>query len=145
MFQEGLMSLLAGNSGIQAQLGTSRSDKTNGVFPQLAPDSPTYPYIVYTEIANEPVEVQQGMNRLCSTRMRIQCTAASYGGAKKLAEAIRQLLSLTAQYQGTLTDGTVLQNARQVPPGEVDDTEAVGHGRIYHTHLEWEFWYTNNS
>lgn len=145
MFEEGLVSYMAGNGGIQAQLGTSRGDKTNGIFPQIAPDGPTYPYITYTQITDEPVESMLGMNRLTTSRYRFSCSAASYGSAKQLAEAVRQAFGLASQYQGTLSDGTILQNARQVLPGQVDDLETIPHGRLFTTHLDFEFQYVNAS
>lgn len=145
MFLEGLSNYLAKNPGIVAQLGTARGDKSNGVFPQLAPDGPTFPYITYMQISGEPEESMQGMNRLTTARIRLSSYGSSYGAAKRLAEAVRQAFGLVSQYQGALSDGTILQNARQILPGEVDDTESVPHGMIYSTHMDYEFMYTNIS
>lgn len=145
MFLEGLSNYLANNAGIKTQLGSSRGDKTNGVFPSLAPDGPTFPYVVYLQISGEPEESMQGVNRLTTSRVRLSCVGSSYGAAKRLAEAVRQAFGLVSLYQGALSDGTILQNARQILPGEVDDTESVPHGMIYSSHLDFEFMYTNQS
>jgi hypothetical protein len=145
MFSEGLFSFLSTNAGIVAQLGSSRGDKTSGVFPSLAPDMPTFPYVVVTQISSDTVNSQQGMNRQTIARVRFSCFGSSYGQAKKLAEAIRQAFGVVSSYQGTLTDGTVLQSAIQIPPGEVDDQEAAPHGTIFSSHLDFELAYQNKS
>lgn len=149
MFGQGLNAYLAGNAGIKVQLGTSgssvRGDKTPGVFPELAPDGPTFPYITTMQVSGEPVESMQGLNRLMSARFRLSCYGSSYGQAKTLAEAVRQAFGLTSQYQGAMPDGTILQSASPIPPMEVDDFEGPTHGRVYSTHLEYEFWYINVS
>lgn len=145
MINEGLFSFLATNAGIKAQLGSSRADLSTGVFPMLAPDGATFPYVTVTTISGVAAESMQGMNRLTTARFRMSCYGSSYGQAKKLAEAIRQAFGLVSSYQGTLTDGTVLENARQVEPGEVDDLEAMPHGMIYATHIDFELMYLNQS
>ncbi len=123
MIGQGLFTFLATNAGIKAQLGTNRADKGTGVWPMLAPDGATFPYMTITTISATNVESMQGMNRLTTARFRFSCYGDSYGQAKQLAEAVRQAFGLVSSYQGTLTDGTVLENARQVEPGEVDDFE----------------------
>src|SRR5580704_4541649 len=142
MFIQGLISYIAANPGVQAQLGTQvvtkRGDKLSGVFPLLAPDGPTYPYVTVTQISGTNAESMVAMNRFTTARIRLSCYGSSYGQAKSLAEYVRQAFGSVGQYEGPLTDGTILQNARLIPPGEVDDFEGAGHGRIYATHLEFE-------
>jgi hypothetical protein len=145
MFGQGLFTYLSTNAGIKAQLGSPRADKETGVFPVLAPEGSTFPYITVTQISGVPVESMQAQNRLTTARIRFSCFGSSYGQAKTLAEAVRQAFGSSSQFQVTLSDGTVLQNASPVPPTEVDDVESAGHGRIYSTHLDYEFMYTNVS
>lgn len=145
MFFEGLFNFLGTSPVIVAQLGATRGDKTKGVFPMLANPQPTFPYIVTEEISSDNATSMQGTNRFTTTRMRLSCYGSTYGQAKKLAEAVRQAFGTVSNYQGALSDGTILQSALQVPPGEVDDAEPQPHGMLYSSHLDYEFEYTNQS
>jgi hypothetical protein len=141
MFIEGLYSYLSSYAGLKSILGTTRGDGTTGIFAQLAPATPTIPYIVYTQMSSHNVQSYAGAGRLTFARFRFSCYASGYLVAKQLAEQLRQSF---ATYTGTLTDGTILEDALLLL--EVDDSEPAGaHGTIHAAHLDYEFNYVNES
>jgi len=102
MLEEGLTKLIAGNSGVNTILGTNRSDKTNGIFPVLAPKEVTVPYIVFEQVSNDTNETLEGVNKLQDARYRFKCYAADYHTAMKLYHKLKMAL---AGFTGTLGDG----------------------------------------
>jgi hypothetical protein len=143
MLVEGLQAYLAANSELQARLGTtsSRSDKTTGIFPGIAPDSVPLPYIVMSQITGEALsETYQGTGRLLAERWRFSCYGPSYKSAKDLAKALRRnLISL---------DGALAAGSAEVHGSwfrlEADDFESIPHGTLYATHLDFEINYHDN-
>jgi hypothetical protein len=101
MFEEGLVNLIAGNSGVNAILGTNRGDKTNGIFPLLAPKEVTIPYIIFEQVSNDTNETLEGVNKLQDARYRFRCYAADYPTAMRLYHKLKMAL---AGFTGTLTD-----------------------------------------
>lgn len=101
MIFEGLHKLLAADTTLKALLGNARGDKTDGIFPMVAPKEVTVPYVVYLQVRATPLISYAGANRLTYTRWRYLCHAADYTTAKKVAEAVKGVLN---GYKGTLTD-----------------------------------------
>src|SRR5579864_4871306 len=89
MFVEALQNILASDAGMQSFLGTpaQRPDSTNGCFPVQAIDQPTMPYVVYSQVSGDPMEIaMQGTGRLRKERWRISFCGSTYAKAKKFAK-----------------------------------------------------------
>lgn len=139
MFVEGLFKLISSNGPIAALLGTARSDKTPGVFPVIAPNEATMPYIVYLQVSGQQVQSLAGANALTKASFRFQSYGANYKQAKQLTTAICGLLN---GFTGTLTDGSRVQQT--IKGNEAETAEPIPHGTIYGVHVDFEFWYIAN-
>jgi len=141
MIQEGIFGLFTTTPAITALLGTSRGDKTTGVFYMLAINEAVFPYIVYNRIGGQPMTFSyQGANKLQDSRFRFSCYALSQQNAVRLAEQIKLLW---ATYTGTLPDGTVVQNVMCTM--ENDDSEPQTEGTIYGCHVDFNFAFIDNN
>lgn len=143
MLIEGIQTYLAADAGMQAQLGTpgARSDKTNGIFPTLAPSQVPMPYVVAQQVSGNPLqESMQGTGRLQTNRWRFSCYGSTYRNAKLLAQALRNaLLSMNGALSGSVEiHGAWLKL-------EADDAEPIPHGTIYATHCDFEFNFMDNA
>lgn len=138
MFQTGLVNFLQNQTAITSLLGTTRADNTPGIFAMLAINEATMPYLTYHQVSNNPVMSLQGANRLQTATYRFSCYGTSYPSAQALAEALRLTF---ATYQGTWSDGTIVQGV--MLENCVDDMESIPHGTIYACHLDFEFIYVD--
>lgn len=140
MLVETLQSVLAGNAGMQGFLGlpTARTDSTNGIFPTQAPDQPTMPYLVLSQVSGVPLQTSMaGTGALTSERWRFSFHGTTYKKAKQFAKYGRKfLLSLDGNYT---VGHTWIQGAWCKM--EADDAEALGKGTLYTTHVDFEFEY----
>ena len=138
---EALHSLLANDAGMQGFLGTpaSRPDSTDGLFPTQAPDGPTMPYLVYSQVSGEPTagETMQGTGTLTSERFRFSAYGTTYKNAKTFAKYARRLL-LT--FFGPQTVGKVRIESSACAL-EADEAETIGKGTLFSTHVDIAFVY----
>ncbi len=142
MLIEALQAVLSADSGMQSFLGTpqSRPDSTNGIFPVQAIDQTTMPYLVLSQVSGKPMETAMtGTGRLTSERWRLSCCGSTYKNAKKFAKYVRVfLLSL----DGTMPIGNCeLHGVWNLM--EADDSENLGKGTLWSTHLDFEFNYVD--
>lgn len=135
-FQTGLFDFLTTQPAITALIGTpsTRGDGATGIWPILAPNESTMPYLTFHRVHGAPVMSMEGANRLQNSVFRFSCYGSSYPSAVNLA---LQLKLLFATFLGTWSNGTVIQHVQQT--SEVDDSESVPHGTIYSVHLDFEF------
>ena len=126
--------MLASDPNIQAIVGTARPDRSNGIFPNVAPDEPNIPYVVYTQVHRDTVMGYQGVNRYQDLRYQIGCYGSPYRAVKQLATAVKNKLD---GFLGVLTDGTFVFNT--VPLSEHDEPEPQFHGTIYGVILDYSF------
>jgi hypothetical protein len=137
MFTDGLYEFITAQSAITALLGTSRGDKTTGVFHMLAIGNATMPYMTYQRVAGAPETFSyQGANQLTTSRFRFSCYGTSQRNAALLADALK---SAFATWTGTFPDGTVVENV--MLEFESDDIESVPKGTIYAVHCDFSFSY----
>jgi hypothetical protein len=143
MLIESLFAALATDSGMQAQLGTpaTRSDSTTGIFPLLAPEEVSMPYLVVQQVSGEPLQVSyQGTGALQTTRWRFTCYGTTYKNAKVLARALKSVLvSLNGNY--TTGNAQIMGSWLRL---EADDSESVAHATIFATHVDVEINYLDN-
>lgn len=140
MIESGIFTLLSTDANIAAILGTSRSDKTKGVFPNIAPDEVVLPYLVYQEIHRESFITYGGVNRFQGKRLQFSCFGSTYLGAKTLAKAVKDVLD---GYTGTLSDGTFIGNT--IPNSEHDEIEPSFKATIYSVILDYNFMSVDNA
>lgn len=85
VFEAGLHALIIGDATVFGIIGTR-------VYPNMLPQNPTYPAIVYERAGSSAVRrLGGGANRI-RPRIRFHCWAETYGAAKNTAEALRDLL-----------------------------------------------------
>lgn len=142
MLVEGLQAYLAADAGLQTLLGTptTRTDKTTGIFPMLAPSEVPMPYISMIQVSGDPLqESMAGTGRLFTSRWRFSCYGTTYKNAKLLAEGLRNAL---LPMIGVLAVGSVAIEGSWFRM-EADDSEPIPHGTIYATHVDFEIIYVD--
>lgn len=77
-----LLALLNGNTDALAR-----------IYPQVAPDAPTTPYIVYQRVSANSENVLSGSTGLINTRVQIDCYATTYVEVQALAAQVDALMS----------------------------------------------------
>jgi len=111
VIDQGLVALLAANTGVAALL--ANGDASSIFQTVVPPDRVQYPCIGYQFVGGASAETlsTSGQQR---SRVQIDCWGVTAESAKLLADAVRQALN---GYQGLLTDGTLLLNAKMLHPG----------------------------
>jgi hypothetical protein len=72
------------------------------VYPMVAPDSPTKPYIIYQNIANSPNNTLADGVPINNTRMQIDCYDITYANVKNLSASISAAMA-AASFSNILT------------------------------------------
>lgn len=142
MLSDGLFSLLKTTGAITAILGTSRKDGSTGVFPVISQKKePTLPYIVIKAISDDDnVRSFQGSNRLhVGARYRFECIGSNFRGARLVAKEVKALM---VNYQGTLVDGSVVQDSWKAD--EKEDTWVEAQATLYGVILDFYITYVDN-
>jgi uncharacterized protein DUF3168 len=94
MIEASLETYLKNNAGIAA-LVASR------IYPQLIPENPTYPAISYEKTSGEHERSLTGSSGLAMADFELECWAKTYGGAKSVADAVRNALDGFSGMMGT--------------------------------------------
>ena len=144
MLVEALQGILTTDPGMQALLGlpAARPDSTNGVFPTQAPDQPSMPYLVMSQVAGEPMFVtMQGTSAMATERWRFSCYGTTYSNAKKFAKYVRYFL--IDILPGNSTAGSIAFSGAYCVM-EVDEAEPIGRGTLFSTHVDFNIVYIDN-
>ena len=144
MLVEALQGLLTTDTGMIALLGTptTRPDSTNGVFPVQAPDQPSMPYLVMSQVTGEPMFVtMQGTSAMATERWRFSCYGTTYSNAKKFAKYVRYFL--IDILPGNSTAGSIAFSGAYCVM-EVDEAEPLGRGTLFSTHVDFNIVYVDN-
>lgn len=91
--EQAIYTLLSGDAALTAIVGTR-------IYPLRAPQSGTYPLLVYQQIASQKVDSMQGGSGLDLSLWQFTCWGPDYLVAKQAIEALRILLQ---GYRGTVT------------------------------------------
>src|SRR5271166_4611627 len=140
MLVEALQALLTTDAGMVTRLGTptARPDSTNGVFPTMAPDQPTMPYLVYTQVSGESLSVtMDGTGPLTQEKWRLSCYGTTYLNAKTFSKYVRRLI---LSWYGVQTVGNVTVQGAFCNM-EADEAEPLGKGTLFSTHVDFTFNY----
>lgn len=92
VIEEALYAHLVGTAGVAALVSTR-------IYPQTIPQDVALPAIAYQRISGVREYSQSGPSQLAHPRFQLTCQAATYAGAKALANAVRAALS---GYKGTM-------------------------------------------
>lgn len=119
MIEAGLYNLLSTTAGITAIVGAN-------IFPDVLPRNPTYPGMTYTVVGakQDPTFTTRGTQRV---RVEIVCESMQALQAEQLRNAVDAALN---GYQGTLSDGTVIQNAERIGVMPGYDHDALVYRRM---------------
>lgn len=140
MFSDGLFHYVTNDAGVKALLGATRADGTKGMFPMLAPEEATLPFIVYQQVSAEQVISFQGVNRFQGSKYRFSCYGDTYRKSNLLALALKNALD---GLMTTFNDGSEVQGAWR--SNEMDDSEPIPHGTIFASHIDYDFKWTDHS
>lgn len=144
MLVDALQNIIANDADLVTLLGTTvtRSDSTNGVFPVQAPDQPTMPYVVYSQVSGDPMTVLlSGTAPLTQERWRFSCFGTTYRNAKVLAKKLR--LALIDVLPGVNTAGHVMISGMYCVM-EADESEPIGRGTLFSTIVDFNIVYVDN-
>jgi len=83
-----LYSTLNTNAGVRAIVGTADSPQQSRIYPGVAPESATAPYIDYGVLSRFPISTIKGTNNKHDYSIRISCHATTHTGADALADAV---------------------------------------------------------
>jgi hypothetical protein len=126
MIEQGLMTLLAGNAPIAALVGTRISWV-------VLPENSTLPALTFQNVGSisSPTFETRGMQRM---RVQFDCWGATYLDAITLRKAVETLLD---GFQGTLSDGTYLQNVVSLQQVDFFDHDV----RVFRAMIEFRLYY----
>jgi len=144
MLVDALQSLVTTDPTLAALLGSpaSRPDSTNGVFPVQAPDQPSMPFLVYSQVSGEPLSVTyEGTGRLTEERWRFSCYGTTYRNAKKFAKTLRLFL-LNVKPSAAIAGISRWFGAYCVM--EADEAESIGRGTLFSSHIDFNIVYDDN-
>jgi hypothetical protein len=132
-FESGLYTLLTSDATIGPIVGTR-------VYPILMGEGSALPAIVYTLTSGDCLSTLDGPAGLFQGHLEISChaggpAAQGFIDACALAKAVKELLDC---YQGTLTDGTVVQGMFCIDVRDGFD-DAL---RTHHRDVDFSFWLT---
>jgi hypothetical protein len=109
--EEALVHKLTTTSTITTLIGTR-------IYPLVFPAGATMPCLVYQRISTPRIHTHEGASGLAQPRFQLTCWSATYGGAKALANAVREALDgFKGSIQGVQVGATFIQN-------ELDQREA---------------------
>lgn len=81
----GIYQLLSGDADVSAEVGTR-------IYPALAAQQPTMPFITYEVIQVSPSDTKDGGSTVDEVRTEVITYAATYGAAAALSEKVRTAL-----------------------------------------------------
>jgi len=146
MIDQGIVDLLANDSGVAAILKTSTVAQLTGwtaqasIYQVVAPeDLERLPLIAFSYVGGSSGNTLDGVGGIQKLRLQIDCWGTTPVDAKNLADAVRKVLD---GYQGVLSDGTWLQSAVMVHPGIDFFSDA---SRYYRRMLEFYLLYNFTS
>jgi hypothetical protein len=99
------------------------------VYPEVLPQRPTYPAIVYQRVTTARVRSFDGPSGLARPRIQLDCYGSTYAQAKAVAAAVRLALDHKTFDAGLVhVQGAFLEDERDVRESEgrdVDDERRV--------------------
>ena len=153
MLIDSLQIYLTSVPAIVAAVGTpaTRSDWMSGIFPILAPDAASIPYIVLQQMTGLPLITLDGFNRFVSSRWRFSVYGSPYKPTKLLAKLLKDAmtgipLGVSLPPVTLSANGGVSIVIQAVVPVmlDVDDAEEIPHGTIFGVHNDFVIAFIDN-
>jgi len=124
--EEALYSKLSNDAGVSGLVSTR-------VFPNLMPQNPTYPLLVYTRVSGPRIHSHDGSSGLAHPLFQIDSWAETYAGVKALAEKVRLALQ---GFSGTVAtvviNGILFEGDRDLYEDGVEEFRVSSDYRIWH-------------
>lgn len=83
-----LYNTLNTTAGVRSLVGISSSPQQSRIYPGVAPESATLPYIDYETLSRFPISTIKGVSDVQEYTVRIGCNATTHTGANALADAV---------------------------------------------------------
>jgi hypothetical protein len=108
--------VLSATAGVTALVSTR-------IYPDMAPQNATFPYIVFQKLSTQPTDTKEGASPLDKILVQIDCYSGSYDTSHTIAAAIRTALD---RYSGTINghvvDKIIFSNDSSGSPQDVPTT-----------------------
>tara|TARA_R100001163_G_scaffold8617_3_gene8472 strand:+ start:2640 stop:3050 length:411 start_codon:yes stop_codon:yes gene_type:complete len=122
-----IYNILANNSDINTLVGTR-------IFPNVAPQTTQFPFIIYDITGVRPNDTKDGASTLDTNDVMISCYSKTYSQASDLAKKIR--IAMDRINQGDYGGETIQSSQFQTYNDIFDDTS--GDSGIYRKALDFE-------
>jgi len=129
-----IITALLNSTAITGYVGTR-------IYPALAPDSATLPYLTYQRISTTPVNDSTGTTTTQACRLQLDCWAATYGGVKAISKATQTFLNGYSSTAGTTSPAismTHMQSAIDLPEPVIDGQDVL----IHRVSQDYEIWFS---
>ncbi len=108
--------ILSATAGVTSLVSTR-------IYPDMAPQNATFPYIVFQKLSTQPTDTKEGASPLDKILVQIDCYSGSYDTSHTIAAAIRTALD---RYSGTINghvvDKIIFSNDSSGSPQDVPTT-----------------------
>lgn len=132
MVEKAIYSRLIANAAVLALV-------VKRVYPELAPQDTTLPYIVYTRIDTDHNQTKSNTEGLARAQVQLNCVADTYDGAKDLANKVRIALgAATGSIGGITVHSTIVLGEVDSSEFPGDDTDKVRHRIV----SDFAFWFS---
>ncbi len=132
LLEEVLFTKLSGTTTITNIVGKR-------IYPQLAPDKASKPYLVYNRISGPREQIMGGKSGVAYPRIQITCWASTYTAVKTLAEAVRMALEAVVNTAwGTVT---ILACIFEGDTDVEEFSETTEAARAYGVALDFTVWH----
>jgi hypothetical protein len=93
------------------------------IYPDMAPQNATFPYIVFQKLSTTPTDTKEGVSPLDKMLVQIDCYSNNYDTAHTIAAAIRVALDrYTGTINGHKVDKIIFSNDSSGSPQDVPTT-----------------------
>jgi hypothetical protein len=108
--------ILSATTGVTSLVSTR-------IYPDMAPQNATFPYIVFQKLSTTPTDTKEGTSPLDKMLVQIDCYSNNYDTAHSIAAAIRVALDrYTGTINGHKVDKIIFSNDSSGSPQDVPTT-----------------------
>jgi hypothetical protein len=108
--------ILSATTGVTSLVSTR-------IYPDMAPQNASFPYIVFQKLSTTPTDTKEGVSPLDKMLVQIDCYSNNYDTAHSIAAAIRVALDrYTGTINGHKVDKIIFSNDSSGSPQDVPTT-----------------------
>ena len=90
------------------------------IYPDMAPQNATFPYVVFQKLQTQPTDTKEGVSPLDKLLVQVDCYSNNYDNAHALAAAVRTALDrYTGTINGHVVDKIIFSNDSSGSPQDV--------------------------